>query len=48
MLDFFLAKLLLLNFFSLHAFGTDDIEIDEPIPVASTSSHDSMNIKTGK
>ncbi|XP_041023794.1 uncharacterized protein LOC121264600 [Juglans microcarpa x Juglans regia] len=24
----------------------DDIEIDEPIPTASTSSHDSMNIKT--
>jgi len=36
------------DFFSLYVFGTDDIEIDEPLPAASSSSHDFQNIKTGK
>lgn len=35
-------------FSPLHAFGIDDIEIDEPLPMASTSSDDSKNIKRGK
>jgi len=29
-------------------FGTDDIEIDEPIPKASTSSPDAKNKQKGK
>ena len=37
------------EFISLYAFGTDDIEIDdEPLPVESTSSHEFQNIKIGK